>query len=140
MDLMFAPLRKYAQFSGRARRKEYWLFWLLLIMIELVFFTLISLAGGNDSTGQFSPAAMGVALIFVIIFVAMIVPSLAVMARRLHDINHSAWWMLIAFVPGLGALVLFVFSVLPGTTGDNRFGPDPKADEDIGLEREPIVT
>ncbi len=58
---------------------------------------------------------------------AMLIPSIAVGVRRMHDIDRSGWWLLIAFVPFIGVIVLLVFALLPGTAGDNRFGPDPKA-------------
>jgi uncharacterized membrane protein YhaH (DUF805 family) len=61
----------------------------------------------------------------------LFIPSLAVTIRRLHDINRSAWWVLIALIPFLGALVLLIFAVLDGTPGDNRFGPDPKGREGL---------
>jgi uncharacterized membrane protein YhaH (DUF805 family) len=123
MNLMFEPLRRYADFNGRARRSEYWLFWLLTVILETVAFVLIGATGGN-------PASMNLGLggiLLCAIVLGLFVPSLAVLFRRLHDTDRSAWWVLIAFLPILGGLVLLVFTVLDGTPGANRFGPDPKA-------------
>src|SRR5687768_3369411 len=120
MELMFQPLRKYADFQGRARRSEYWLFTLLILIVLLLLGLLSGLTGGDpESFGPFDIVAVGVAL-------AVLIPSIAVTVRRLHDTNRSGWWYLISFIPLIGALVLIVFLVLPGTPGANRFGPDPK--------------
>ena len=131
MDLMFQPLRKYAVFSGRARRKEFWLFWLFLIGIEIVFSFLIGLAGGSitDPTNRFgamSGPAQALFALYGLVMLGLLIPSIAVAIRRLHDTNRSAWWILIGLLPILGALVLIVFYLLDGTPGPNRFGEDPK--------------
>lgn len=131
MDLMFQPLRKYAVFSGRARRREFWLFWLFLIGIEIVFSILIGLAGGSitDPTNRFgamSGPAQALFALYGLVMLGLLIPSVAVAIRRLHDTNRSAWWILIALLPILGALVLIVFYLLDGTPGPNRFGEDPK--------------
>ena len=133
MNSMFEPLRKYAQFSGRARRAEYWQFLLLVIGIEIVFMVLISLAGGSMAPGAAVPQsgpALVVTLVYLVVMLGLLVPSVAVSIRRLHDTNRSAWWLLLALIPVLGALVLLVFYVLDGTPGPNRFGPDPKGRSD----------
>jgi uncharacterized membrane protein YhaH (DUF805 family) len=119
--MMLQPLRKYADFQGRARRSEYWLFTLLLIIIEVVFMVLTALAG------QDSLMSLIVLCLMLVVYLGLFIPSLAVSFRRLHDTNRSAWWLLIALLPIIGAVVLFVFTLLPGTVGPNRFGPDPKA-------------
>jgi uncharacterized membrane protein YhaH (DUF805 family) len=131
MNMMFEPLRKYAQFTGRARRAEYWMFVLLVIIIEVVFSALINATGGMPSTPGAMPGGLGGAIfaIFGLVMLGLLIPSLAVGFRRLHDTNRSAWWMLIGLTPFLGALVLLVFYVLPGTEGPNKFGPDPKGAE-----------
>ncbi|MES3030408.1 MAG: DUF805 domain-containing protein [Pseudomonadota bacterium] len=134
MELMFQPIRKYADFSGRARRKEFWLFALLVLLIEIVFMALLSAVGGQDllmgypasANVPMNGAVMAVALAHFAVMLALLVPSLAVTFRRLHDTNRKGWWILISFIPLIGALVLFVFYLLDGTPGANRFGPDPK--------------
>jgi uncharacterized membrane protein YhaH (DUF805 family) len=125
MSLMFEPLKKYAQFSGRARRSEFWLFALLIFIAEIVYFAVLGAAGGFSSSGP-GGAAKAVMGLFSLAFLGLIIPSLAVSFRRLHDTDRSAWWLLISLIPGLGGLVLLVFYLLPGTNGPNKFGPDPK--------------
>jgi uncharacterized membrane protein YhaH (DUF805 family) len=127
MNMMFEPLRKYAQFTGRARRSEFWMFWLLLVIIEVVFTVLIGAMGGSMTPGQMPHGpAMALFGVYGLVMLGLLIPSLAVSFRRLHDTNRSAWWLLIALIPFLGALALLVFYVLPGTAGPNKFGPDPK--------------
>lgn len=120
MDLMFQPLRKYADFQGRARRLEYWLFALLLFIIECAAGGVALVAGVN------TPTYWTINSIMVVVALATLIPSLAVTVRRLHDTNRSAWWILINLLPIIGSIVLVVFMLLDGTPGPNRFGPDPK--------------
>jgi uncharacterized membrane protein YhaH (DUF805 family) len=129
MNLMFEPLRKYAQFDGRARRSEFWLFWLFIMIVQIVFNVLVATVGGGAMTAGAPPAGpvMGLYMLLGAFGLAVLVPGIAVAFRRLHDTNRSAWWLLIALIPFIGALVLIVFYLLPGTPGENRFGPDPKA-------------
>ncbi len=126
MSLMFQPLKKYADFSGRARRSEYWLFTLFIILVEIAFFILLGVLGGGLGGGQMNGLGMGLTGIYGLFVLGIIIPSLAVSFRRLHDTDRSAWWLLIAFLPFIGGLVLLVFTLLPGTNGPNKFGPDPK--------------
>jgi uncharacterized membrane protein YhaH (DUF805 family) len=127
MSLMFQPLKKYADFTGRARRSEYWLFTLFILIVEVVYLALMGVSGGIGENGQMNALGMALSGLYAIFILAVIVPSIAVAFRRLHDTDRSAWWLLIAFIPFIGGLVLLVFYVLPGTTGPNKFGPDPKA-------------
>jgi uncharacterized membrane protein YhaH (DUF805 family) len=122
---MFEPLRKYAQFSGRARRTEFWLFALFIFIVEVVYFAVLGAVGGFSSSGPGALAGLVMA-VFSLFFLAILIPSLAVTFRRLHDTDRSAWWLLISLLPGIGGLVLLVFYLLPGTNGPNKFGPDPK--------------
>lgn len=139
MELMFQPLRKYADFSGRARRKEFWLFALLTFLIEVVFMALISAVGGQNLLLGYPASAdtpmsgplMAVVLLHFAVMLALLVPSLAVTFRRLHDTNRKGWWILIGLIPLIGALVLFIFYLLDGTPGPNRFGPDPKGRSEL---------
>jgi uncharacterized membrane protein YhaH (DUF805 family) len=135
MELMFQPLRKYADFTGRARRTEFWLFALLIFLIEVVFMALLSAVGGSGllfgdpaaaAAVQMNGAIGAVLLIHFAVMLALLVPSLAVTFRRLHDTNRRGWWILLSFIPLIGALVLFIFYLLDGTAGPNRFGEDPK--------------
>jgi uncharacterized membrane protein YhaH (DUF805 family) len=115
-----AALKKYADFSGRARRKEYWLFTLINILI-LIGLAIIDVTAGLEVGDE----EMGV--LSGIYALAVLIPGIAVSVRRLHDTDRSGWWLLIGIVPLIGDIVLLIFFVLDGTPGDNRFGPNPKA-------------
>ncbi|MFO7704726.1 MAG: DUF805 domain-containing protein [Halopseudomonas sp.] len=119
MDWYLEVLRKYAVFSGRARRKEYWFFTLFSLLAML----LLSLIDGM--LGLVSSEA-GTGLLSGIYALGVFLPSLAVTVRRLHDTSRTGWWILIALIPLIGALVLLVFTVLDSTPGSNQYGPDPK--------------
>lgn len=170
MEWMLMPLKRYAEFSGRSRRMEFWMFMLLLLIIWVVAFTLMmvmgvgamSMAGMNpDGTprvggmaGMF--ASMGIfAVIFGILWLGLLIPTLAVQIRRLHDSDRSGFWIWIYWGPAIlswvlsfagaanqsagmtmlgglfslltlvGSITLIVFWCLPGTPGPNRYGPDP---------------
>jgi uncharacterized membrane protein YhaH (DUF805 family) len=112
---MFKAYTHYWDFQGRAPRAEYWLFSLWIFLLGIV-------AGILDVVAFHHAGVLGPCALFVTF--ANLIPHLAVSFRRLHDIDRSAWWMLIAAVPILGALVLLVFTLLPGTRGENRFGPE----------------
>lgn len=120
MNWFLKALKKYAVFEGRARRKEYWFFMLFYIIIIFV------LALIDGVTGNFN-VETGLGLFSGIFIFAMIIPSISVTFRRLHDTDRSGWWWLIPLVPLIGAIVLFVFMVLDGTSGQNQYGSDPKA-------------
>ncbi|MBN9690500.1 MAG: DUF805 domain-containing protein [Verrucomicrobia bacterium] len=119
MSWYLAVIKKYAVFSGRARRKEYWYF--------ILFNTLISIVLGiiDGVAGTFN-AEVGIGLLGGIYGLFAFIPSLAVFVRRLHDTDHTGWWILIGFVPLIGAVVLLLFLVRDSTPGSNRFGPNPK--------------
>ena len=120
MSWFVEALKKYAVFSGRSRRKEYWYFALFVIIISTVLNIIDGLIGAYDRTA-------GVGLLSSIFSLAILIPSIAVTVRRLHDIDRSGWWLLIALVPLVGWIVLLVFSVQEGTPGSNRYGPNPKS-------------
>jgi uncharacterized membrane protein YhaH (DUF805 family) len=113
-------LRKYAVFSGRSRRKEYWFFVLFVVIISIVLNIIDGLIGAYDRS-------MGVGLLSTIFSLAILIPSIAVSVRRLHDINRTGWWILIALVPLVGWIVLLVFHLQDSTPGTNRYGPNPKS-------------
>jgi uncharacterized membrane protein YhaH (DUF805 family) len=137
MELMFQPIRKYADFSGRARRKEFWLFALLMFLIEIAFMGLLSAVGGSPmmlvdpALAPATGASGTVLMIYGLVLLALLIPSIAVAIRRLHDTNRRGWWILIGLIPLIGQLVLFIFYLLDGTPGPNRFGPDPKARSEL---------
>ena len=140
MEWYLAVLKKYAVFDGRARRKEFWYFALInfLIFIPLIIIGVIIAAATamSDQFGYF--ALMFIPLFLYSLFI--IVPSIAVTVRRLHDTNRSGWWYLINFVPWVGSVILFVFTVLDGTSGPNQYGPDPKSAERPSPVTPPVVT
>ena len=114
-----ALTKKYATFEGRARRREYW-FFVLFYVLAIVALTIV-----DGLAGTFSEEAE-IGLFSGLFVLATFVPSLAVMVRRLHDTDRSGWWVLINFIPLIGAIVLIVFTVLDSQPGANRFGPNPK--------------
>ncbi|HIC44354.1 MAG TPA: DUF805 domain-containing protein [Sulfurimonas sp.] len=118
MEYFLGAYKKYADFTGRARRKEYWMFYLfyLLAIIALVFID--AMMGSYDN-----PDDMG--LLSTLFVLGSLIPFIALTTRRLHDINQSGWWQLIILIPLIGQLVIFVFTVFKGDPGENRFGEDP---------------
>lgn len=125
-------LKKYAVFDGRARRKEYWYFTLFNMLIGMGFAILA--VGFVMLFGHSDPNAMAF-LIFIPISLyslAIFIPSLAVTVRRLHDTGRSGWWYFIAFVPFVGGIILFVFTLIEGDPGPNIYGLNPKAEMDYG--------
>lgn len=120
MNGYLTALRKYAVFSGRSRRREYWGFILFYVLLVIVL-ALIDAALGTSA----EPAEPGIlSSIFVL---AMLIPSFSVGVRRLHDTGRSGWWMLLSFVPLIGTIVLLVFTLQDSEPGENRYGPNPKA-------------
>ena len=119
MNWYLGVLKKYATFEGRARRREYWFFVLFYVLVLLL------LSAVDGLTGTYNVDA-GIGLLGGLYILATIIPSLAVMVRRLHDTDRSGWWVLIGLIPLLGDLVLLVFMCLDSQPGANRFGPNPK--------------
>lgn len=100
---------KYATFTGRARRSEFWWFTLFSAIADVV-------ATGIDRS-------IGLNVVGVLYTLAALLPSLAVSARRLHDIDRSGWWMLIVLIPVVGWIIAIIWYAKEGTPGENRFGP-----------------
>ena len=119
MSWYLEALKKYAVFSGRSRRMEYWYFVLFNIIVAIVLGAIDALLGTRGSYA-------GAGLLSGIYGLAVLIPSLAVTVRRLHDIDRSGWWILINLIPLIGTIVLLVFAVSEGTPGTNRYGPNPK--------------
>lgn len=109
----------YANFDGRARRTEYWMYTLVNFIIVLVLYLLAMGLRGNALGTLFLT-------VYFLYTLAVIIPGLAVAARRLHDTGRSGWWQLIALVPLIGGIVLLVFLATEGHQGVNEFGGDPK--------------
>jgi uncharacterized membrane protein YhaH (DUF805 family) len=159
MEYMFLPLKRYAEFSGRSRRMEYWLWTLFLCLIWIAFLVVMMaiagaalMGGGGNPVGSIMAMGGGILIVAALAFLvwlALLIPSLAVGVRRLHDTERSGWWLggliLLDFASAilrgsvggaLGtvfslavlvlALVVLVFMCLDGTKGPNKYGPDPK--------------
>ena len=118
---------KYATFSGRASRSEYWYFVLFNIIASIALF-LLGIAIGAAVGG--SDGAMGGLIVGYILYViyglGVLIPSLAVTVRRLHDTNNSGWLILIGLIPCIGGIVLLVLTILQGTNGENKYGDIPE--------------
>jgi uncharacterized membrane protein YhaH (DUF805 family) len=116
MNWYLEVLKKYAVFEGRARRKEYWFF--------VLFNVLISIALGfiDRLTGNVDPET-GIGILSGIYALGVMIPGMAVSVRRLHDTGRSGWWLLITFVPVIGAIVFFYFMVLDSNPESNEYGP-----------------
>ncbi len=120
LEWMLLPLKRYADFSGRSRRKEYWMFVLGVFIAVVILSILEGIAGlGGMVGGVYGPLT-------TLLLVGIIVPSIAVQVRRFHDQDKSGWFVLLALIPLVGGIAVFVFMCLEGTKGPNRFGPDPK--------------
>lgn len=118
MHWYFDVLRQYAVFSGRAQRAEYWMFVLFNIIIAFVLGFIDGMAGLTTESGF--------GILGGLYSLAVIIPSIAVAVRRLHDTGRSGLWFLIVFVPILGGLVLLVFFIMDSQPGTNEYGPNPK--------------
>ncbi len=116
----------YANFSGRARRKEYWMFIVVNTIILAVLYG-IMFSSIDSYTGEMSDTGFAALIIIGIYSLATIIPNIAVTVRRFHDQDRSGWMVLLSFIPFVGGLILFIFMCLDGTRGENRFGLDPKA-------------
>lgn len=115
-------IKQYADFKGRARRKEYWFFTLfhLLIGVTFILFNTVIIQATNNPD-----FAIGFVL-YGIYMLSVLLPAIAVTVRRLHDTDHSAWWILISLVPLVGSIILLVFLCQDGNASVNRFGENPK--------------
>jgi len=132
MEWMLMPLKRYAEFSGRSQRQEYWMFVLFSCLlyaaaaIVLIALGAMSEAGaGGGKEGPIWGFSIGIALIGLL-YLGLFIPTLAVQVRRFHDQDLSGWFVLLGFIPYLGGLIMLVFMCIDGTAGTNRFGPDPK--------------
>jgi uncharacterized membrane protein YhaH (DUF805 family) len=110
MENYLSVLQKYAVFEGRASRKEFWMFYLFNLIANVILWIL---------------SLIGLGFLSYIYALFILVPSLAVGVRRLHDINKSGWWMFIAFIPIIGAIWLIILWAMEGTGGPNNYGSEP---------------
>lgn len=119
MNWYLEVLKKYAVFEGRAGRKEYWFFILFNILISM------ALVYVDWLTGNINPET-GLGILSGIYALGVMIPGMAVSVRRLHDTGRSGWWLLITFVPVIGAIVFLYFMVLDSNPEINEYGPSPK--------------
>lgn len=133
MIWMVLPLLRYAQFQGRSRPKEYWLY-MLFLWLCLIALILLEVGAGLGVTTDWSnrgDAFYSYGIFhqlggsFWLFWLGTRLPTWAVTVRRLHDSDHSGWWFFIPLLPVIGSIWLFVLLVMGGTRGPNRFGPDP---------------
>ena len=116
----YHALKNYFNFSDRASRTQYWFFSLMNLIVFIVAARLDNIFGWNMGDDFiYGPA-------WLILTLLMLIPMYAILARRLHDTGRSGWWILIGFVPIIGAIILFVFTLLPGSKGTNEYGPEPE--------------
>ena len=118
MDWYVDVIKKYAVFDGRANLKEYWFFVLFNVIITIVLGII------DRVIGTFSAEAQ-VGLFGTVYGLAIMLPSVAVGVRRLHDTDRSGWWLLLVFIPCIGVVVLILFLAQEGTSGQNRYGARP---------------
>lgn len=118
MEWMLLPLKRYADFSGRSSRKEYWMFVLGVFIAAVVLSLVENIVGLAGMVGPYGPLT-------ALLILGLIIPGIAVQVRRFHDQDKSGWFVLLGLIPFLGGLVVLVFMCLPGTAGPNRFGEDP---------------
>lgn len=121
MQYYVNAIKNYATFTGRTRRRDFWMF----VLFHLIFFIA---AGVLDSLLGTNSPEMGGGLVSGLYALFALVPSIAIAARRLHDSGKSGWWLLIGLT-GIGGIVLLVFYVLDSQPGANKYGPNPKGME-----------
>lgn len=112
MNYFIQALKQFADFKGRARRKEYWMFYLFYIVIYIIL--------------SMVDMALGTFILTSVFAIALLIPSISIAARRLHDTGRTGWWQLILFVPLIGFIVMLIFLV-QDSHDDNQYGPNPKA-------------
>lgn len=124
MHWMFLPLKRYAEFSGRSRRMEYWMFVLFQILVGVAFWVLLAIAGGSALMSGGDPTALAAAggavmiifALYALVSLALIIPGIAVGVRRLHDTNRTGWWIL---APIVGYILMVVGGVMAAASPDN---------------------
>ena len=121
MNYYLDVLKKYAEFTGRARRKEYWMFVLFNFIVSIVLGRIDAMLGTVNS--------LGVGYIGGLYSLVVLIPSIAVGVRRLHDIGKSGWMLLVVFIPIVGFIWLIVLLATDSTPGENQYGPNPKEGE-----------
>lgn len=119
MKWFLKVLNQYADFSGRARRTEYWMFVLFNMIFAFAAMVIDNILGT-------AVEGVGYGLVYALYLLAMFVPGLAVTVRRLHDVGKSGWMYLIVFIPIIGGIWFLVLMFTDGDSGTNEYGPSPK--------------
>ncbi|MEZ4938501.1 MAG: DUF805 domain-containing protein [Crocinitomicaceae bacterium] len=132
MQWYLKVLKQYADFNGRARRQEYWMFFLMNLIFSLILGVVDGIIGTYDET-------TGWGLLGGLYSLFILVPSLAVGVRRLHDTNKSGWMLLVALIPLVGGIWLLVLFVTDGDKGPNQYGPDPKNPAAVFAENDELL-
>ncbi|WP_318640281.1 DUF805 domain-containing protein [Flavobacterium ardleyense] len=122
MEWYLKVIKQYADFNGRARRKEYWMFILFNMIFSIVAMIVDNVLGITFAGIPYGP-------LYIFYGIAMFIPGLAVSVRRLHDINKSGWMMFVVLIPLAGAIWLLVLYCTEGTQGENQYGDNPKNEE-----------
>lgn len=126
---------KYSDFSSRARRSEYWYWQLFVILVYLVLCIPFIIAAATDT-----PALAIVSGVLILCFIlAIIIPSLAVVARRLHDTGRSGWYYFMSFIPFVGGIILLIYTVEDSHTGVNQWGSNPKLTSDNQYNQDEFI-
>lgn len=120
MDWYLKVMKQYADFNGRARRKEYWMF----VLFNAIF-TVVAMVIDNVAGLKFSPE-IPYGFVYALYGLAALIPSIAVGVRRLHDVGKSGWWYLLGFIPIIGTIWILVLFCTEGTPGSNEYGVNPK--------------
>ena len=115
MKLYFVALSKYVDFRGRSNRREYWIFILVSNLVTL------ALSYADMNTGIITPV-YGIGLLSSLYLLGILIPATAVSVRRLHDTNHSGWWLLILLIPLVGIMMHFIFMLTKGDPAENNYG------------------
>lgn len=112
MEHFLSVVKQYANFNGRARRQEFWMYYLFYI----IFYIGVAIIDN----------VLGLGFLTLIYMLALFVPTISVAARRLHDTGRTGWWQLIGIIPLIGVIVLIIFWVQDSHAGENQYGPNPK--------------
>lgn len=119
MNWYLKVIKNYVGFSGRARRKEYWMY----TLFSLIFYIIAAILDNILGTAI---QGVGYGLFYILYLLATLLPSLAVAIRRLHDVGKSGWMIFISIIPIIGAIWLLVLMVMDSKPGENKYGPNPK--------------
>ena len=122
MNYYFKALKSAFDFSSRARRKEFWMFTFINFLVVIAIVTIEIMAGLYDFD-------RGYGILTGIYNLVLFIPALAISVRRLHDTNKSGWFLLVNLIPVIGSIIILVFCCKEGDQGTNKYGPNPKANE-----------